>query len=113
MEGESSVKTLKFGYNFVTGEVNRDRERLTDPREQAETLAQIWAEAIKIDESNTLVEYAGMLQSAEQYSDVDLASDFITKDLAKKIWREIQSCKRKGGLFYYNVDGNNVANVSA
>lgn len=41
LEGKSSEKNFKFSYNFFRGDVNRDRERLSDPEQEAKMLAEI------------------------------------------------------------------------
>jgi hypothetical protein len=45
LEGEP-VPLFKFSYNFWEGEANRDRQRLSIPREEAKSLARIWGEAV-------------------------------------------------------------------
>jgi hypothetical protein len=42
LEGNSLAKSFKFGYNLVEGVVNQDRQRLSDTREEAKVLANIW-----------------------------------------------------------------------
>jgi hypothetical protein len=48
LEGESATP-LKFCYNFYGGEVKRDRQRLSSPREEAQALAKIWGEAVRLE----------------------------------------------------------------
>jgi hypothetical protein len=48
LEGESATP-FKFCYNFYGGEVNRDRQRLSSPREEAQALAKIWGEAVRLE----------------------------------------------------------------
>jgi hypothetical protein len=112
MEGCSSVKSFKFGYNFFQGEVNRDRQRLTNAREEAKMLGSIWGEAIQLDEAATLPQLVDMLQSDNSYADVDLAEDNMSEHTAKKVWRYLlgQDVERK--RFYYYVEhGDKVYNL--
>jgi hypothetical protein len=54
-------KNSKFGYNLFDGIINRDRQRLTGPAQEARLLARIWEEAIQINEVDTLHDYVKML----------------------------------------------------
>lgn len=100
LEGESPIP-FKFCYNFYKGEVNRDRQRLSNPREEAKTLAKIWGEAVRLDEAAALPEFVELLQANTPWADVNLAEEHITIETAKKVWQKLHSENADGRLFYY------------
>ena len=61
LEGNSLAKSFKFGYNLVEGVVNQDRQRLSDTREEAKVLANIWEVPIWKNVTNALNNYVDML----------------------------------------------------
>lgn len=108
LEGEPAVP-FKFCYNFYRGEVNRDRYRLSNPKEEASTLAKIWAEAVKLDEESVLPRLVEMLQADKQWADVSLAEDYISEETATKVWKCLQDENVDGKRFYYyDQNGNKV-----
>jgi hypothetical protein len=109
MDDASSAKPFKYGYNFFHGEVNRDRERLRNSKEEARMLGRIWVEAIQLDETATLPQLVDMLQSSILYADVDRIEENIPMVTAKKIWQHLLGQDATGKRFYYNVeDGGKV-----
>ena len=92
---------FKFCYDFYQGEVNRDRERLSNERQEAKTLSKIWGDAIQIDEAAALPEFVELLQANTQWADVNLAEEYISIDTAKKIWQQLQVENSENKLFYY------------
>jgi hypothetical protein len=92
---------FKFCYNFYQGEVNRDRQRLSNEREEAKTLAKIWGEAIQLDGAAALPEFVDLLQANQQWADVNLAQEYISIETAKKIWQQFQLENPENKLFYY------------
>ena len=60
--GGHASKKLKFAYNFHTGHVSRDRQRMTDDEEEAFLIAHVWAQAIQKCEPCAIDEYFSMLQ---------------------------------------------------
>ncbi|CZR65305.1 uncharacterized protein PAC_15205 [Phialocephala subalpina] len=100
LEGESALP-FKFCYDFCRGEVNRDRQRLSNPREEAKTLAQIWGEAVRLNEAIALPELIELLQANTHWADVNLAEEHISIETAKKIWQRLQDENAEGRRFYY------------
>ncbi|KAH7377556.1 hypothetical protein BKA64DRAFT_254172 [Cadophora sp. MPI-SDFR-AT-0126] len=99
LEGKSSGKPFKFGYNLRQGDVNRDRERLIDPAEEAKVLAEIWTEAIQLEEAIEK-EWVAMLRE-DKYADVHGVEQYISKDAAAKIWQHLLKLDVSGECFYY------------
>jgi hypothetical protein len=97
-------KKLKFCYNLHAGTTTRDRGRLTNEKEEATVLANIWAEAIKNNEADALQEYTKMLRGADELllADVNLASDRISPSTAKAIWELLESQDPEHQSFFYD-----------
>lgn len=100
LEGESAAP-FKFCYNFRTGHVNRDRQRLSSPREEARTLAGIWEEAVVQNEGAALPELIKLLQANVAWPDVNLAEEYISKETSQKIWKNLQHRNVERKMFYY------------
>jgi hypothetical protein len=104
LEGHSSSKRFKFGYNFQEGVVNRDRQRLSNPREEAKLLVRIWEDAIRTSVGSTCKEYVDMLMDETQWADVNLAESEITCVLANSIWIELLQRNTGEHKFYHSQD---------
>jgi hypothetical protein len=61
LETTSSAKRFKFGYDLIEGAVNRDRQRLSNPGEEAKILAKIWEIPIKEQAIGAINDYVDML----------------------------------------------------
>ena len=95
-----SAKPFRFAYNVFHEAVNRDRQRLTNPHEEARVLARIWQIAIEKQETDVIAEYVKMLRDDHKWADVDFAEDHITEGTAKVIWRHLLR-DSSGRFFYY------------
>jgi hypothetical protein len=100
LEGES-VAPYRFCYDFYEGEVNRDRQRLSNPREEAQTLARIWGEAVTTDEASAFPKLIELLQADNSWADVNLVHEYISIETARKIWHHFRDANAEGNLFYY------------
>jgi hypothetical protein len=100
----NGTRTLKFGYNFYQGDVNRDRQQMSDPWKQASTLALIWGECIKKGDHEALAEYTKMLREEDtnQWADVNLSSEYMTEDTAAAVWKTIMEGELSSTMFFYN-----------
>lgn len=85
---------------MLNGDVNRDRQRLTDPEEEAENLESVWEAAIDKSEQLVLPNYADLLQNHPHHSDVDMAEHFLEYATRKKIWDHMLK-ESEGQRFYY------------
>ncbi len=100
LEGISSEKPFRFGYNLLKGEVNRYRERLLNPVQEAKVLAQIWAEAIRLQPGETVEPYAAMLR-ADECADVHGVEMHMLEDTATTIWKHLLELDHEGECFYH------------
>jgi hypothetical protein len=100
----NGTRKLKFGYNFYQGDVNRDRQQMSDPWKQASTLALIWGECIRKGDHEALAEYTKMLREEDtnQWADVNLSSEYMTEDTAAAVWKTIMEGELSSTMFFYN-----------
>lgn len=101
LEGIRSTKPYRFGYNFLYGAVNRDREKLSSPDEQARILARMWADAVKVNEEQALNIYVAMLRD-DTDADVEYTYKHITRVTAGQIWEHLCFLNKTRELFYHN-----------
>lgn len=101
LENFSTEKPFRFGYNFFTGTVNRDRERLANSEEEARVLAQIWAAAIQSNEDDTLGDYVSMLRDSSS-ADVHETGAHISEVTARKIWEQLLKLDHDKKIFYHD-----------
>ncbi|KAN0098386.1 hypothetical protein V8E51_014049 [Hyaloscypha variabilis] len=104
LKRKSGTRTLKFGYNFYEGEVNRDRQQMSDSRKEAATFAKIWAEAIEKGEEGVVNEYTRMLREEEtkKWADVNLSSEYMTNNTALAVWKHMIEGKTSSTTFFYS-----------
>jgi hypothetical protein len=98
----NSVKEWRFGYNLFDGKVNRDRQRLTNPAEEASVLARIWEEAIQKEEEDTLDDYVEMLKEDTRWADVSLAKKHMSETTAQKVWQHLLKGDPERIRFYHD-----------
>jgi hypothetical protein len=102
LEAKPSLKKFKFGYNLFAGKTDRDRHGMMDMRQQAEIITKIWEEAIKKGNVDILDKYTKMLRSEESRADVAVAEEFISSDMALRLWGELQRDDPEHKKFYYD-----------
>lgn len=98
----NSVKERRFGYKLFDGKVNRDRQRLTNPAEEASVLARIWEEAIQKEEEDTLDDYVEMLKEDTRWADVRLAKKHVSEAAAQKVWQHLLKGDPERIRFYHD-----------
>lgn len=105
LDTATSARNFKFGYNFSQGEINRDRQILANPEQEADMLAKIWEEAIQRSKGMAK-EYATMLQqeSSKNWADVTLAKDRLSMHTTSAIWDHLR--KKRPEVFYCGMDAN-------
>lgn len=103
------ILPYRFGYNFRTGEVNRDRQKLSNPRQEGRILARIWGEAINHEAASVVSRLVELLQGDKDWADVSFAEDYLSEETARAIWNHLKSENVGGNLFYYyEQNGHNV-----
>jgi hypothetical protein len=103
-DSSSTANKFHFGYNLLRGEVDRDRQRLSSPKQQAILLAGIWSEAMEKD-SSVVAKYVNLLQLDPAPADVELSENNINESTAKKIWEHLRAQDPQDELFYYDIRG--------
>ncbi|KAF2829630.1 hypothetical protein CC86DRAFT_435472, partial [Ophiobolus disseminans] len=98
--GEVRGKVYAYGYNFVDGSTNHDREKLSGAGEEESGIAVIWADAIRLDDSDDSdlpTEYINLLlKSVNKKGDAILSSEdnCLPEDIANKGKDEIRIIER-------------------
>lgn len=95
--GLCGFKKSKFGYNFLQGNINRDRQRLRNQLQEAQKISQIWEAAIDMRES-VLPIYVNLLQKFPHHPDVHMADSLLKDTTRKKIWDHL---RRQGDDWYF------------
>ncbi|KAF4867624.1 hypothetical protein CGCSCA1_v013188 [Colletotrichum siamense] len=90
-------KSYRFCYNFATGKLGRDRERMTSHDKEAETLANIWETAVAGDHGNLVQRYVELF--SEDCVDI-ISAEKASRILARRIWTWLTTSQP--GAFYYS-----------
>ncbi|KIX03818.1 uncharacterized protein Z518_07371 [Rhinocladiella mackenziei CBS 650.93] len=98
----SSDRDYVFGYNFIRGSINRDRQRLANPLEEAELLAQIWHESMRAKGDDITDAYINLFRDHEECADIALAIEKLSLCTAKIIWHRLRSSFPDA--FFYSED---------
>ncbi|KAI8316645.1 hypothetical protein K4K61_003301 [Colletotrichum sp. SAR11_59] len=90
-------KSYRFCYNFATGKLGRDRERMTSHDKEAETLANIWETAVAGDHGNLVQRYVELF--SEDCVDI-ISAEKASRILARRIWTWLRTSQP--GAFIYS-----------
>jgi len=94
-----SGKELKFGYNFVSGQTNRDRQVMSSAREESRAMLHIW-QGIP-NAHNLIEELNSMLNSPDiEYADVTAAKNYMNLETARRLKAYLFSEKFNGKWYY-------------
>ena len=88
----------------MEGTVNRDRQRLSDPGEEAKILANIWEIPIREQAIGVINDYVDMLLDKVQWGDVNRAENEISASTANMIWQHLLLRDSGRGHFYHGQD---------
>lgn len=102
-----------FGYNLMSGSLNRDRQQMMDIEEEARNVALIWEGAIRQQEERTVPLYTGLLRYQPLSADVKLAERETSKATAERIWTGLLSEAKTAGTFYYCEDRGDAVGLSS
>jgi hypothetical protein len=91
-----------FGYNFVRGRINRDRERLASLSEEAGMLATIWEQSIAQIGDRITDNYIKMFRDHEDCADISLAIEKVSSSTAKTIWSRLRTLSPDA--FFYSAE---------
>ncbi|KAF9888555.1 hypothetical protein FE257_008486 [Aspergillus nanangensis] len=110
----SEPRELKLGYNFVEGDVNRDRQWLVNRQQEADLLRKIWESAIHKNRDLILPIYVNILWNFPRAPDVELAEDLLERPTRLLIWkhllriadgRRFYFCQKTGSLSVGTITG--------
>jgi hypothetical protein len=113
LRGGTCLNLYQYSYNFLTGNMTRDRTSLSGAGEESTRVAEIWAAAIReadSEDSGLLAEYTQLiLKSLNKVGDVTL--DTLQDDVAHKVWAQLLRINHdQDGRkpFYYVANGKDV-----
>jgi hypothetical protein len=119
--GGMSGKQYAYGYDFVDGSTTRDRDTLAGSGEESMRIADIWASAIRADDTEDLeivTEYTNLLLNhLNKKGDAVLSNDTnrLAKDIARKIWTQMRNMnhnqKGRPAFYYSAVEGKDVGSL--
>ncbi|KIW81369.1 hypothetical protein Z517_04394 [Fonsecaea pedrosoi CBS 271.37] len=96
---------LCFGYNFYEGIINRDRQRMASPREEAKALASIWTQAIQLKGDSVIDAFVKLFAEDEAAADVEHSYKFISRLTAQSICRRLKE-SQPDAFFYSERDAS-------
>ena len=105
-------REYSYGYNFLRGRINRDRERLMSRHDEAKMLAEIWGGAITMaenDQDSLCDRYICLFNDRKDCADIVLASEYVSLQLAKLIWKRLLFAN--ADAFFYCVSDDTGADT--
>ncbi|KAB8213147.1 hypothetical protein BDV33DRAFT_210481 [Aspergillus novoparasiticus] len=92
---------FRYGYNLISGSVERDRQWLLNASHVTNSIHAIWEEAISQDEAETLPRYLELFRTYPSSADVIGADRVVTEAVAKKLWASLWGEATAADVFYY------------
>ncbi|EXJ62057.1 hypothetical protein A1O7_02490 [Cladophialophora yegresii CBS 114405] len=87
---KSGGKNYRFGYNFNSGKVNRDRQSVVDLNEEARMLANIWESAIAMKGVAIIDSYVNLFNQDGEVPDIAMALDHVSRLTAVNICKYLK-----------------------
>ncbi|EXJ59497.1 uncharacterized protein A1O5_12122 [Cladophialophora psammophila CBS 110553] len=103
-------KDYRFGYNFHRGSINRDRQRMADDHEEAETLASIWGLAMLKEGDPVVDSYIQLFAEDEESPDIAQADKYASRLTAQSICRRLKVSHPQ--TFFYSERGASEQNAT-
>ncbi|KAH8881903.1 hypothetical protein GQ53DRAFT_734671 [Thozetella sp. PMI_491] len=94
-------KDYVFGYNFVEGDINRDRQRLSHPAQEAAMIAKIWQHPILENREDVVRSYIDLFKDPRDVPDIAFAEKVVSEPVAKAIWSFMKA--ENPDTFFYCV----------
>ncbi|CAI0650363.1 unnamed protein product [Colletotrichum noveboracense] len=98
----SGGQKYTFGYDFVSGIINRDRERIMDQTKEAGMIAKIWEAAVN-GRPDLMKRYIALFNDNNN-PDVDLADRVVSKRMAEDIWQQLLMDEPESFFYSSNSD---------
>lgn len=99
-----------FGYNFARGQINRDRERLVSQSEEAEMLAMIWEQSIKVRGDDITDNYIKLFRDYQECADIASAEEKVSVLIAKAVWNRLRTASPNA--FFYSEERNSESDTA-
>ncbi len=103
------TRSFQFGYNFLHGEVNRDRQRLVSRYQEADLVRKIWESAIQKNKDWTLPVYIGLLRESPHAPDVELADQLLENPTRVLIWQYLLKEADNTRFYFCQSSGSKVS----
>ncbi|KAL3292404.1 C-5 cytosine methyltransferase [Colletotrichum asianum] len=107
-EHGSDGANYSYGYDFASGRINRDRERMMNQKEEARIVANIW-ESAAIERPELTKEYVKLFDIVRS-PDVACADSVVSKKMAGHVWQHL--LKDAPDCFFYGNDPHSQSNVA-
>lgn len=95
-------RVYRHGYNFLSGSINRDRERLMNQLEEAEMIADIWKDAVLLEGDKITDAYLKLFKEDEDGPDTAFAERLLTFEVMRTMWRRLLA--KSPGVFFFHDD---------
>ena len=92
-------RKYKYGYNLPTGRINRDRERMMNQNEEAQTIAEIWRQSILKEGDKITDAYLELFHEHEDCPDIAFSELVLKRWMTTKMWQRLLT--KSNGLFFY------------
>ena len=103
-------KVYSFGYNFVRGSINRDRERLMNRSEEAKMLAMIWEQSIAGRGDAITDIYIKLFRDCQECADIAFAEEKVSISVAKAVWNRLRMASPNA--FFYSEKNNSESDTA-
>lgn len=90
------------GYNFMSGKINRDRDRLSRLDEEKQMVTQIWEESILKNSVEIADIYTNILQDHSKCAETLWTCDRIAKPPIEVVWKRLR--ESKPNAFFHSKD---------
>ncbi|KAK5045994.1 hypothetical protein LTR84_008780 [Exophiala bonariae] len=95
-------RVYSHGYNFLTGRINRDRERLVNQSEEAAMVATIWTQAMSLGSGGITDTYLKLFHDNESGPDTAFAAENINISTARLMWERLLETSSR--VFFFHGD---------
>ncbi len=99
-DGGSSGRNYRFGYNFNEGKINRDRQSVTNPHQEARMLSEIWESAVKMTGASIVDSYIDLFNQDGEVPDIAMALDYVSRLTAGNICKHLKVLHPQ--VFFYS-----------
>ena len=93
LQNKSRNKGYQYGYNLLSGRVNRDWESMAGPSEESKLLTGIWTDAIGAEGDRMIEKYVSLFVNHPTSCDVKSVKKWIQEGTAKVTTHREDDCR--------------------